>query len=416
MKVLVLGAGIVGVATAYFLNRAGHEVTVVDRQPGAGLETSFANGGQISASHSMPWSSPSAPFLMLKWLGRRDAPLLWRLRADPSQWLWGLRFLANCTPGRSTANMEKNLTLALHSRTLLREIRQEADIHYDERAQGILQIFRNTIQFDAAAKDAERMTQLGCTETVLDRDGCLDLEPALRDTGEAIAGGVHAPDDETGDAHTFTRELARVIAERGVQFRYGVTVIGFDVERAAITRVVTNRGELTADAYVMALGSYSQLLLRPLGVNPHIFPTKGYSVTVPTDGRNGAPTVSITDVDHKIVYSRLGDRLRVAGTAEFAGFDSTLTEERARVILGHAQQQFPNAGDFTKAKFWTGLRPLTPDGVPVLGRTRYMNLYLNTGHGTLGWTLAAGSGQVVADLIGGKAPALDMSRYGVDRF
>jgi D-amino-acid dehydrogenase len=312
--------------------------------------------------------------------------------------------------------MEKNLTLALHSRTLLREIRQEADIHYDERAQGILQIFRNTIQFDAAAKDAERMTQLGCTETVLDRDGCLDLEPALRDTGEAIAGGVHAPDDETGDAHTFTRELARVIAERGVQFRYGVTVIGFDVERAAITRVVTNRGELTADAYVMALGSYSQLLLRPLGVNPHIFPTKGYSVTVPTDGRNGAPTVSITDVDHKIVYSRLGDRLRVAGTAEFAGFDSTLTEERARVILGHAQQQFPNAGDFTKAKFWTGLRPLTPDGVPVLGRTRYTNLYLNTGHGTLGWTLAAGSGQVVADLIGGKAPALDMSRYGVDRF
>lgn len=416
MKVLVLGAGVIGVTTAYFLNRAGHEVIVVDRQPGAGLETSFANGGQLSASHSMPWSSPSAPFLMLKWLGRRDAPLLWRLRADPAQWLWGLRFLANCTPGRSTANMEKNLALALHSRTLLLEIRDEAAIRYDERDQGILQIFRNQIQFDAAAKDAEQMTQLGCAETVLNRDGCLTLEPALRDTGETIVGGVHAPDDETGDAHTFTRELARVIAERGVTFKYDLSVLGLDVERDAISRVLTSQGELTADAYVMAFGSYSQLLLRPLGIDPHIFPTKGYSVTVPTSGRNGAPTVSITDVDHKIVYSRLGDRMRVAGTAEFAGFDSTLTEDRARVILGHAQRQFPNGGDFTKAKFWTGLRPLTPDGVPVLGRSRYANLYLNTGHGTLGWTLAAGSGRVVADLIGGQTPALDMSRYGVDRF
>jgi D-amino-acid dehydrogenase len=416
MKVLVLGAGVIGIATAYFLNRAGHEVVVVDRQPGAGLETSFANGGQISASHAMPWSSPSAPFLMLKWLGRDDAPLLWRLRADPSQWLWGLRFLANCTPGRSTANMEKNLALALHSRALLRDIRKEADIRYDERTQGILQIFRNAIQFDAAAKDAERMSRLGCAETVLDRDGCLALEPALRDTGDAIVGGVHAPDDESGDAHIFTRELARVVAERGVEFRYDVSIIGFDAAGATIDRVITNQGEMTADVYVMALGSYSQLLLRPLGIDPHIFPTKGYSVTVPTEGRNGAPTVSITDVDHKIVYSRLGDRMRVAGTAEFAGFDSTLTEDRARVVLAQAQRQFPNAGDFTKAKFWTGLRPLTPDGVPVLGRTRYGNLYLNTGHGTLGWTLAAGSGQVVADLIGGKTPVLDMSRYGVDRF
>jgi len=416
MKVLVLGAGVIGVTAAYYLNRAGHEVTVVDRQPGAGLETSFANGGQLSASHSMPWSSPSAPFLMLKWLGRRDAPLLWRLRADPAQWLWGLRFLANCTPGRSSANMEKNLALALHSRALLREIRAEAGIRYDERSQGILQIFRNAIQFDAAAKDAERMTQLGCAETVLDRDGCLMLEPALRDTGETIVGGVHAPDDETGDAHTFTHELARVIAERGVQFRYEVNVIGFDVEGSEIVGVVTNHGELKSDAYVMAFGSYSQLLLRPLGIDPHIFPTKGYSVTVPTEGRNGAPTVSITDVDHKIVYSRLGDRMRVAGTAEFAGFDSTLTEDRARVILTYAQQQFPNAGDFTKAKLWTGLRPLTPDGVPVLGRSRFSNLYLDTGHGTLGWTHAAGSGQVVADLIDGKTPVLDMTRYSADRF
>jgi D-amino-acid dehydrogenase len=281
---------------------------------------------------------------------------------------------------------------------------------------GILQIFRNQIQFDAAAKDAEMMTSLGCAETVFDRDGCLALEPALRDTGDAIVGGVHAPGDETGDAHIFTRELARVLAERGVSFNYDVTILRLDTERGAISRVVTTQGTLTADAYVMALGSYSQLLLAPLGIDPHIFPTKGYSVTVPTAGRNGAPSVSITDVDHKIVYSRLGDRLRVAGTAEFAGYDSSLTQDRARVILEHAQKQFPNGGDFAKAQLWTGLRPLTPDGVPVLGRTRYPNLYLDTGHGTLGWTLAAGSGQVLADLIDGKTPVLDPTRYGVDRF
>lgn len=416
MRVLVLGAGVVGVTAAYFLNRDGHEVTVVDRQPAAGLETSFANGGQISASHSVPWSSPSAPFLMLKWLGRRDAPLLWRLRADPAQWFWGMRFLVNCLPARSTANMEKNLALALHSRALLKAIRAETGIRYDERTQGILQIFRNRLQFDEAARDAEMMTRLGCAETVLDRAGCLALEPALRDTGDALVGGVHAPDDETGDAHVFTRELAGVLAERGVVFRYDETVIRLETEGGAISRVVTAGGELKADVYVMALGSYSQRLLEPLGVNPHIFPTKGYSVTVPTAGRNGAPTVSITDVDHKIVYSRLGDRMRVAGTAEFAGYDSSLTEDRARVILGHAQRQFPNAGDFNEAKLWTGLRPLTPDGVPVLGRTRYSNLYLDTGHGTLGWTLAAGSGQLLADLIGGKLPVLDVTPYSVGRF
>jgi D-amino-acid dehydrogenase len=416
MRVLVLGAGVVGVTAAYFLNRAGHEVTVVDRQPGAGLETSFANGGQVSASHSLPWSSPSAPFLMLKWLGKKDAPLLWRLRADPSQWLWGVRFLANCTPGRSTANMEKNLALGLHSRSLLKYIRAETGIRYDERTQGILQIFRNKEQFETAARSAEIMTRMGCAETVLDRDRCLTLEPALRDTGDALVGGVHAPGDETGDAHLFTQELARILAERGVVFRYDVTVTRLEAERGAISRVVVAGGEITADAYVMALGSYSQLLLNPLGINPHVFPTKGYSVTVPMAGRNGAPTVSITDVDHKIVYSRLGDRMRVAGTAEFAGYDAALTDDRARVVLAYAQKQFPNAGDFTQAKLWAGLRPLTPDGVPVLGRTRYSNLYLNSGHGTLGWTLAAGSGQVLADLIDGKMPALDLAHYSVDRF
>ena len=416
MKVLVLGAGVVGVASAYFLNRAGHEVTVVDRQSGAGMETSFANGGQISPSHSAPWSSPAAPFLMMKWLGRRDAPLLWRMRADTAQWIWGLRFLANCTTARSKTNTLKNLALGLHSRALMRELRTETGIRYDERTQGILQIFRDTQQFDKVAQSAASMTALGCREQVLDRSGCIDVEPALRETGDTIVGGVYAPDDETGDAHTFTRELARVAAERDVAFRYGVTIDRLVTTGTRIAGVVTNQGTLNADAYVMALGSYSQLLLRPLGLNPNVFPTKGYSVTVPTDGRNGAPCVSITDVDHRIVYSRLGDRMRIAGTAEFAGYDTSLTEDRARVILNLARRQFPSAGDFDRAQLWTGLRPLTPDGVPVIGRTRIENLYMNTGHGTLGWTLAAGSGQTLADMIDGKMPAVDLAQFSIDRF
>ncbi len=416
MKILVLGAGVIGVTTAYFLNRSGHEVLVVDRQPGAGLETSFANGGQISASHSAPWSSPASPLLMLKWLGRRDAPLLWRLRADPQQWLWGLRFLANCLPARYTANTEHNLALGLYSRSLMRDIRLKAGIRYDERTQGILQIFRDTRLFDNVARNAEILTRLGCKELVLDRDGCFAVEPALRDTGSGIVGGVYAPDDETGDAHIFTRELARASAERGVTYAYGVNVDRVEAEDGRIARIVTDQGSFTADAYVMAFGSYSQLLLRPLKVNPRIFPTKGYSVTIPVDGRKGAPTVSITDIDHRIVYSRLGDRLRVAGTAEFAGYDTGLREDRARVILNHAQKQFPNGGDFDRPEFWTGLRPLTPDGMPVIGTTRYPNLYLNTGHGTLGWTLAAGSGQALADLIDGEIPAIDLTKFSVDRF
>ena len=416
MKVLVLGAGVIGVTTAYFLRRAGHDVSVIDRQPGAGLETSFANGGQISASHASPWASPDAPLLMMKWLGRANAPLLWRMRLDSSQWAWGVRFLANCVPHAAHVNTEKNLALGLYSRSLMAGIRADTDIRYDARTQGILQIFRTRAQFDKAAKDAASLSRLGCEEKVLDQAACFALEPALQDTGANIVGGVHAPDDETGDAHIFTRELARIVAERGVQFRYGVAIERIEAEGGRIARVVTSAGALTADAYVVALGSYSQLLLRPLGINTHIFPTKGYSITVPTNGRNGAPQVSITDVDHRIVYSRLGERLRAAGTAEFAGYDAHLNEKRARVILDLARAQFPNAGDYARAELWTGLRPLTPDGVCVLGRARYANLFLNTGHGTLGWTMAAGSAQALADAIDGKMPAVDLANYSVDRF
>lgn len=416
MKVLILGSGVVGVAAAYYLNRAGHEVEVVDRQPAAGLETSFANGGQISASHAAPWASPEVPLLLLKWLGHNDAPLLFRLRADPSQWLWALRFLANCLPGRSQTNTAKNLALGIYSRAQMREIRADTGVQYDALTRGILQVYRHQPDLDVGSRHAEWLTKLGCTVKPLTREQCFEVEPALRDRGQDILGGTYAPDDETGDAQVFTHELARVSAERGVVFRYGTYIHGISAEGGRVTGVATDQGRLTADVYVVALGSYTEVMLKPLGVDPHIFPTKGYSVTVPTEGRNGAPTTSITDHDNRIVFSRLGDRMRVAGTAEFAGYDTHLNEARARVILDLARKQFPNAGNFERAQLWTGLRPLTPDCVCVLGATKYANLFLDTGHGTLGWTLAAGSGKALADLIGGKKPEIDLAPYSVTRF
>ena len=416
MKVLILGSGVVGVAAAYYLNRAGHEVEVVDRQPGAGLETSFANGGQISASHAAPWASPEVPLLLLKWLGRYDAPLLYRLRIDPAQWAWSLRFLVNCLPSRSHANTAKNLALGVYSRSLMSEIRADTGIKYDALTRGILQIYRHQADLDTGARHAEWLTGLGCTVKPLSREQCFEVEPALRDRGKDILGGTYAPDDESGDAQVFTHELARIASARGVTFRYGVTIKSVMHDSGRISGVVTDQGVLTADAYVAALGSYTETMLKPIGVDPHIFPTKGYSVTVPTEGRNGAPTTSITDHDNRIVFSRLGDRMRVAGTAEFAGYDARLNEERARVILELARRQFPNAGNFDQAKLWTGLRPLTPDCVCVLGATRYTNLYLDTGHGTLGWTLAAGSGKALADLISGQKPEIDIAPYSVTRF
>lgn len=416
MRVLVLGAGVVGTATAWYLAKAGHEVTVVDRQPGPGLETSFANGGQISPCHAEPWANPGVLLKVLKWLGRDDAPLLFRWgRWDPVLWAWGLRFLANCPGPRAAVNIERTLRVAIYSRAALGELRAETGIQYDQRTQGILHIYRDGREFAHARATAGLMAGWGLERLVKDAAQCVAIEPALTPVAQQLAGGIFTPGDESGDAHKFTEALAALAAARGVGFRYGVTVRALVNDGRRIAVADTDNGPLTADTFVLAAGSYSPLLARPLGLRLPIVPAKGYSITLPQVG-DGAPSVSITDDEHKLVYSRLGDRLRCAGTAEMTGYDTGLTEARWQVVRHHAQALFPQAGDFTRAEPWTGLRPVTPDSVPLLGATPYGNLFLNTGHGTLGWTMACGSGRAVADLVSGRQPDIDLTGLGLDRF
>ena len=415
-KVLVLGAGVIGVSSAYFLARAGHEVAVIDRQRGPGLETSYANGGHVSASHAMPWANPSVPLQLLRWLGRKDAPLVFHLNADAAMWAWGLRFLANCAPWRVRANIRRILPLALHSRAVLKELTAETGLEYDQQSRGILHIFRNDRELSHGAGLATAMSEMGCELSVLDGAGCAALEPALATARDRIVGGIHSPGDISGDAYKYTARLAQLCAEMGVQFRLDTTIRRISTMAGRVTGVMTERGMFTANHYVVALGSYSPLYLRPLGIRIPVYPAKGYSVTLPVTNEAKAPTMAITDDTLKLVHSRLGDRLRVAGTAEFDRYNADIDPLRAEAVLRGAMALFPEAGDEAEAQFWAGLRPLTPDGAPVIGATPISNLFLNTGHGTLGWTLGCGSGQVIADIIGGHAPEIDVEALGMERF
>lgn len=414
MKVLVLGAGVVGATAAWHLVRDGHEVEVIDRQPAAGLETSFANGGQVSASHATPWATPQTPWKALRWLGHDDAPLVFRAaRWDPALWMWMARFLANCTPGRTRANTEKTVRIALYSRDALKALRAELDLHYDAETRGILHIFRETREYDRACASAEVMARAGLPQTILPATAVVQSEPALRSAAPDLVGGILSPDDESGDAHAFTATMARLAAEGGAVFHHGETVLGLDIESGRVIGVRTSHGRRTADAYILSLGSWSPLVARDAGLRLPIYPAKGYSVTVPVTGL--APHVSITDDEHKMVYSRLGDRLRAAGTAELAGWNTTLNRPRALLIRDLAQALFPEAGDYEQAELWCGLRPKTPDSVPYVGPTPLPNLWLNTGHGTLGWTMAVGSARIITDLIGGRTPEIDVSGFGLKR-
>ncbi len=410
MKIVVLGAGVVGVTSAWYLARDGHEVLVLDRQPAAGMETSFANGGQISVGHCEPWANPQAPLQVLKWLGREDAPLLFRWRADLQQWLWGLRFLRECLPARTACNTERILRLALFSRECLLALRAETGILYDQLARGILEIYEDEAEFVAAQKSAARVSALGYPREVKTAAQCAAIEPALAGSAARLRGGVYTPQDESGDAHRFTQSLATLAAARGVSFRYNQRVEGILAEggtvRGARVRDAEGRVEtVQGDAYVVALGSYSPLLLRPIGVGLPVYPTKGYSATIPISDPAAAPTVSLTDMSHKIVFSRLGNRLRVAGTAELNGYDQALNPVRCDALSRRAFALFPGVGERDRVEYWTGLRPATPSNVPNIGRSAYRNLYLNTGHGTLGWTLACGSAQTLADIVAGRSPA-----------
>lgn len=407
MRILVLGAGVVGVTSAWYLAEAGHEVTVLDRQPAAAMETSFANGGQISVGHCEPWANPQAPRQVLQWLGREDAPLLFRLRADPYQWLWGLRFLGECLPGRTARNTGSILRLAMFSRECLLALRAATGIEYAQQSRGILEIYDDAKDFAAAQEGARRVSAAGYARELKTPEECLGIEPALASAKVKLVGGIYTPGDESGDAHQFTQNLAALAAARGVVFRYGVTIESLvrQGERLVSVRLVNEAGRkevLAADAYVMALGSYSPLLLRPVGVFLAVYPTKGYSATLPVIRSAGAPQVSLTDMSHKIVFSRLGERLRVAGTAELTGYDLTLNQVRCAALGRRARELFPEALAHDRVEYWTGLRPATPSNVPYIERSALSNLYLNTGHGTLGWTLACGSAQRLAQIVNGE--------------
>ena len=409
MRVIVLGAGVVGTTSAWYLAQAGHEVTVIDRQPVAGNETSFANGGQISVSHAEPWANPHVLPRLLKWLGREDAPLLWRWRADLAQWLWGLRFLPECLPGRTRRNVEAIVNLALYSRGCLQALRAETGLHYDHLERGILHLYTDPAEYAQAAAAASLMRSFGLDREPVDVDRCLEIEPALRDARAYLVGGDYTPSDESGDAHRFTRALAERAQAAGVDFRFGLTVDRIAPAGRRIAGVVVRGAEseelLTADAYVVALGAYSPMLLNPLGVRVPVYPAKGYSATLTLAEGTLAPQVSLTDDGRKIVFSRLGNRLRVAGTAEFNGYNLELNPVRCEALMARTRELFPHLEYVGEPAFWCGLRPATPSNVPCIGASRYDNLWLNTGHGTLGWTMACGSGAALADLISGRRPA-----------
>ncbi len=418
MKVLVLGAGVVGTATAYFLVEDGHDVTVLDRQPGPGLETSFANGGQISACHAKPWAAPHVPAQAFRWMFKPDAPLLFKpWRWDPPLWKWGMRFLRNCTSERVHINMDRTLRVALYSRAVLKALRQKTNIQYDQVTNGILHIYRTTAEFTEGKTTAAQLKTLGLPQDILTAAECVRVEPALKHVAKTdLVGGLYSVDDESGDAQRFTVELAKLASARGVVFRHNVTVRRLEAARGSVTRVITDQGEETADAFVLAMGSYSPHIARDLGLDLPVYPAKGYSISVDIDNPDAAPTVSITDETNFMVFSRLGNKMRVAGTAELAGWNTAHEPTRVAPLVRNAKSLFPEASAYQTLNAWSGLRPTTPDSVPILGTTPYQNLFLNTGHGTLGWTMACGSARIISDLISGRTPEIDLEGLGLERF
>lgn len=422
MKVIVMGAGIIGVSTAWHLVNEGHEVTVIDRQPEAALETSFANGAQISVSFCEPWANAEAPFKVAKWLLRDDAPLLFRPKLDPHQWRWGLSFLSQCSTAAFERNVGQLVALGRYSQDALKSVVAQTGIEYNRLERGILHFFSTQKDFEAGAAGAEVMRRHGVDRRVLSRGQVLQIEPALAAFSARLAGGTYTPSDESGDARVFTQQLAKRCEERGATFLYGHDIDGIDQAGGSIEsvrvrdRVTKTARVLRADQYVAAMGSYTAPLLRPLGLCLNIYPAKGYSATLRLKQPERASTVSLLDDGRKIAISRLGDEIRIAGTAEMAGYDTSITSATSRVrceaLVKRYEELFPGVADTSQPNYWAGLRPSTPDNIPIIGRTRIGRLWINAGHGTLGWTHGAGSGRALAELMSGKRPALDFSFHG----
>jgi D-amino-acid dehydrogenase len=416
MKIVILGAGVIGTSTAYYLAKAGHQVTVIERQPGSALETSYANAGEVSVGYSSPWAGPGVPLKAIQWLMMDHSPLKIRPSLDPAMWRWVLQMLGNCTQKRYEINKSRMLRMSQYSREMLEQLRHETGIAYDERTQGTLQVFRTQKQLDGAGTDTAILEQFGLPYEVLDQAGSIAVEPALARVKEKFVGALRLPGDETGDCFKFTQNLAKLAQDLGVVFEYGVSVEKILREGDKITAVKTSKGEYKADQFVLALGSYSTILARELDIKIPVYPIKGYSLTIPITDAAGAPESTIMDETFKIAITRLGDRIRVGGTAEINGYNLDLRNDRRATLAHSVTDLFPDGGDVSKAEFWTGLRPMTPDGTPIIGPTPYKNLFLNTGHGTLGWTMACGSGKFLADLMSGQKPAISTEGLFMDRY
>jgi D-amino-acid dehydrogenase len=416
MHVMILGSGVIGVSVAYELARTGHQVTILDRQSGSALETSFANAGEVSPGYSAPWAGPGVPLKALQWLSMQHSPLVIRLRWDWSMLRWMASMLRNCTTERYNLNKGRMVRLAEYSRDCLKDVREQTGIQYDHRTQGTLQLFRTQKQLDHTAVDIAILQRYGVPYQLLDRTGCLKYEPGLATAGHKFVGGLLLPGDETGDCFMYTQQLAAKAAAMGVRFSYNTEIQALVGGASGLEGVQTSAGLLKADSYVLALGSYSPLLLRPLSVHLPIYPIKGYSLTVPITLPEIAPESTVMDETYKVAVTRLGGRIRVGGTAELGGYDMQLPDSRRQTLAFVVNDLFPGGSDTGRAEFWCGLRPMTPDGTPILGRSPLKNLYLSTGHGTLGWTMAAGTGRVMADLISGRPAQIDMEGLGLDRY
>lgn len=407
MRVIVIGAGIVGVTTAWYLTRDGHDVTLVDRLPGPGLETSFANAGGICPGFAGPWAAPGMPLKALKWLFRETAPLKIRFRPDPQQWIWLARFLRNCTPDRFQRNKVRMQRVAHYSLACLRALRAETGITYDHASRGVLQLFASEPEMEGGARAARILAELGVVHRLVDRQEVVAIEPALGGSGAPIVGGLHLPGDETGDCHMFCRQLTQMLRTSGCRLMFEVDVLRLHRSGDRITGVATSAGELVGDAYVVTTGPFAPDLLRPLGIRVPIYPVKGYSMTCEIASEPAAPLSSVMDEHSKIMITRLGHRIRAAGAAELAGFDRRVQRSATRAMRERVAQLFPGAADYPKAEYWCGFRPMTPDGPARIGPARCRNLFLNVGHGSNGWTQACGSARIVSDMVAGRSPEID---------
>ncbi|OOS07385.1 D-amino acid dehydrogenase small subunit [Moraxella cuniculi DSM 21768] len=399
MKVLVLGGGVIGTTTAYYLAKQGVEVTVVERQHNVAEETSFGNAGQISPGYSTPWAAPGIPLKAAKWLLEKHAPFA--VRPDGSLWQlqWAMQMFANCNADRYSINKERMMRVAEYSRDCLQQLRKDTNISYEHRERGTLQLFRKQAQMDVVGRDIEVLKECGVDYQLLNRDELPTIEPALIHAKDKLVGGLRLPNDETGDCNIFTKSLAKIAEGLGVKFLFNTTIADIEHQNNAITGIITADGErLVADNYVLAFGSYSRPFAEKLQLKLPVYPVKGYSLTVPIIDESLAPVSTVLDETFKIAITRFDNRIRVGGMAELSGFNTDLPVARRETLQMVSQELF-GGGDFANARFWTGLRPMTPDGTPIIGESRFANLYINTGHGTLGWTMACGSGQLIADII-----------------